>query len=99
MRRFQYRIAECFGLHCGVCFVMRFVGFGVQVGFRFVFLVELVLFDINHGVFSFKMLVEIHFDRSKLRKRRNVIFFGLERGCFALGLGNVLGESGGFLFG
>jgi hypothetical protein len=87
-----------FGMRCGV----GFIGFGIEVGFGFVVFVEFVLFDVDYGVFDhlfrFVMLVNIFVEGSQATKRRNVILFGAERGCFTLGFGNVLGESGGFFF-
>jgi hypothetical protein len=44
------------------------------------------------------MPVNIFVEGSETTERRNVILFGAERGCFTLGFGNVLGESGGFFF-
>ena len=37
-----------FGMRCGVSLVR----FGVEVGFGFVVFVEVVLFDVDHGVFD-----------------------------------------------
>jgi len=85
-------------MRCG----MGFIGFGIEVGFGFVVFVEFVLFDVDYGVFDhlfrFVMLVNIFVEGSKATEWRNVILFGAERGCFTLGFGNVLGESGGFFF-
>ena len=87
-----------FGMRCRV----GFIGFGIEVGFGFVVFVEFVLFDVDYGVFDhlfrFVMLVNIFVEGSKATEWRNVILFGAERGCFTLGFGNVLGESGGFFF-
>ena len=93
-----------FGMRCGV----SFIGFGVEVGFGLVVFVEFVLFDVDHsvfdGIFHFDrvgcivMLLNILVERAEATERRNVILFGAERGCFALGFGDVLGESGGFFF-
>ena len=88
------------GMRCGV----SFVGFGVEVGFVLVVFVEFVLFNVDYGVFDFDnlfrfvMVVNILVERSKATERRDVVLFGVERGCFTLRFGNVLGESGGFFF-
>lgn len=88
-----------FGMRRGV----GFVGFGVEVGFVLVvFVVEFVLFDVDHCVFGFDhlfrfvTLVNIFIESAEAAERRNVILFGAEGGCFALRFGNVFGESGGF---
>jgi hypothetical protein len=94
-----------FGMRCGV----GFIGFGVEVGFRLVVFVlvvfvEFVLFDVDYGVFyfdhffRFAMVVNILVERAQATEGRNVILFGAESGCFALGFGDVFGESGGFFF-
>jgi len=89
-----------FGMRCGV----GFIGFGVEVGFGLVVFVEFVLFDVDHSVFDFDhsfrfvMLVNIFVEGSEATERRNVVLFGAERGCFTLGFGDMLGESGGFFF-
>jgi hypothetical protein len=89
-----------FGMRCGV----SFVGFGVEVGFGLVVFVEIMLFDVDHSVFDhfvrFVMFVNMNIlvERSKPTERSDVIFLGVERGCFALGFGDVLGESGGLFF-
>lgn len=92
------------GFDFGVCCGVSFVGFGIEVGFGFVVFVEFVLFDVDHSVFGFDhlfrfmMLLDIFVERSEATERRNVILFGAERGCFTLGFGDMLGESGGFFF-
>src|SRR5580700_7241341 len=87
-----------FGLRCAV----RFVGFGIEVGSGLVFFVEFVFLGVDDSIFDhifrFVILVNIFIERSKPTKRRNVVFFGAERGCLALRFGNMLGQSGGFLF-
>jgi hypothetical protein len=61
-----------------------------------------MLFDVDHSVFDhfvrFVMFVNMNIlvERSKPTERSDVIFLGVERGCFALGFGDVLSESRGF---
>jgi hypothetical protein len=86
-------------MRCGV----GLIGFGIEVGFVLVVFVEFVFFDVDYSVvdfdllFRFVMVLNIFVEGAEASERRNVILFGAERGCFTLRLGNVLGESGGFL--
>jgi hypothetical protein len=90
-----------FGMRRGV----GFVGFSVEVRFGLVIFVEFMLLDVDHSIFDrffrFAMFVnmDILVERSKPTEGSDVIFLGVERGCFALGFSDLLGESGRFFFG